>query len=94
MRPWLLAGIAACVLHPLPAQAYPDSFCAPIGTAVARLGEQGETLIAWYRDGDMIKGLFGDRRSGSWTLVVLDAGGYVCTMRNGAGLVAPEGEPV
>jgi len=93
MKSWFLAGIAACVLQPAHAQAYPQSFCAPLERATEILSEQGEHLIAWYRDGDVVKGLFGDRQSGAWTLVGMNAGGYVCTMRNGTGLAAPQGEP-
>jgi hypothetical protein len=93
MRPWFLAGIAACALQPAHAQAYPQSFCAPLERATEMLAEQGEHLIAWYRDGEIVKGLFGDRQSGAWTLVSVDSRGYVCTMRNGSGLAAPEGEP-
>lgn len=94
MKLWFLAGIAACVLQPATAFAYSGSFCAPLEKATAILSEQGEYLIAWYRDGEIVKGLFGDRQSGAWTMVAMDGRGYVCTMRNGGGLAAPMGEPV
>lgn len=74
-----------------PAEAMNESFCAPFDTAVQKLAEAGEDVIAFYRDGDFVKGLFGDRSSGAWTLVAMDSRGYVCTMRSGAGLTAPEG---
>jgi hypothetical protein len=93
MRAWFLPAVAAALLQATPAIAYPQSFCAPLERATEMLAEQGEHLIAWYRDGEIVKGLFGDRQSGAWTLVSVDSRGYVCTMRNGAGLVAPEGEP-
>lgn len=90
---WFLAALAAALLQPAHAHAYPDSFCASLETATERLAENGELIVAWYRDGEVIKGLFGDRQSGAWTLVALDGTGRVCTMRHGTGLVAPEGEP-
>lgn len=93
MTRWFLPAVAAALLQATPARAYPESFCASLETATERLAEHGELIIAWYRDGDVIKGLFGDRQSGAWTLIAMDASGYVCTMRNGTGLVAPEGEP-
>jgi hypothetical protein len=93
MKTWFLAGVAALALHPAHAEAYPQSFCAPVERATEILAEHGEHLIAYYRDGEIVKGLFGDRESGAWTLVAMDGRGYVCTMRHGSGLVAPRGEP-
>lgn len=90
MKAWFLFGVAALALQPAAAHAYPQSFCAPLAKATEILRENGEQLIAWYRDGEMNKGLFGDSQSGAWTLVAIDLNGYVCTMRNGVGLALAE----
>jgi hypothetical protein len=89
---YCVAILAAWLCTTAPAAAYTQSFCAPLEQATALLAENGEYLIAYYRDGEVVKGLFGSRESGSWTLVAVDGSGYVCTMRNGAGLVAPSGD--
>ena len=57
-RLWLAAGVLTLWLHP--ASAYNESFCAPLDKAIDRLGDNGEVLIAWYVDGEIVKGFFGD----------------------------------
>lgn len=93
MKLWFLAGIAACLLQPAHAYAYPQSMCGPEVNVEKRLIAAGERPIVRYADGDVAKTLWGNERSGTWTLTATQFGGYTCTMRHGTGLVLVLGDP-
>lgn len=87
---WLIIGAlllwaAAYVLGH--ATAHDQSFCSDILSARQRLQEAGERPIVSYLDGEIVKVIFGNTETGSWTLVGVDTGGNACTMRNGMGLI-------
>jgi hypothetical protein len=66
---------------------YTQSLCANITTMRQTLAEAGEKSIVSYLDAGVVKVIFGNPKTGLWTLVGVDPSGSACTMRNGKGLV-------
>lgn len=64
----------------------PGSICGPIPTIAAQFLDIGLTPVVRFDDAGFAKIMFGNE-DGRWVLTITAGNGYLCTMREGRGLV-------
>jgi hypothetical protein len=87
----LIAGLLFITLA-APAIAADSSACGPVRAIADRWEkEYSEIPLIAYEDIEVTKVMFGNHKTGAWTLIAVDKAGYACTMRDGTGLKLMDG---
>lgn len=93
----LLAAILCAAWADGPVVAAEGSMCADVSVLLKEFHrDHGETPAARWKDSGGDRVLIVNLDADTWTLLMVDAAGYACTMRNGVGVwLAPveRGEP-